>query len=215
MGKINKIKLTVIVIGALVGWFAVLAQFYLIIHHRTSSIPETIVRFFSYFTILTNSLVAVCYTGLIVAKYKKRFQFFSNPKTITAIAVYISIVGLVYNIILRYLWQPEGLQRLVDEALHSIAPVWFVLFWFFFVPKNKLKYKDFFPWLLYPLCYIIFILIRGAFSNFYPYPFIDVNNLGYVRVFLNSVGLTCAFAFVSLLFIFFGRRNNLAEAHPE
>lgn len=46
------------------GWFALLLQLYLIILHRVSSLPETIVRFFSFFTIQTNILVALCFTFL-------------------------------------------------------------------------------------------------------------------------------------------------------
>ena len=92
------------------GWFALIAQFYLIIVNRTASIPETIIRYFSFFTILTNLLVAVCFTSFLNKKQKSS-AFFSKITTLTAITVYILIVGIVYNVILRFLWKPEGCKK--------------------------------------------------------------------------------------------------------
>jgi len=54
-----------LLIGAVITWLAVLLQFYLTIENRIASIPETIIRFFSFFTILTNTLIAICFTVLL------------------------------------------------------------------------------------------------------------------------------------------------------
>lgn len=191
---------------SILGSFALAAQFYLIIANRTASIAETITRYFSFFTILTNLLVAICAITLLFWKGRRlQDTFFSRPKTITAITVYITVVGLVYNLILRFLWQPQGLQFVVDELLHTIIPVLFILFWLLCVPKSGLKTKDIFWWLVYPFFYIIYVLIRGAFSGFYPYPFINVSELGYNKVFLNSGMLVVLFVVFSLLFVYADR----------
>lgn len=130
-----------ITIGALMAWFAVVLQLYLIIKNRIRAIFDTIIQFFSYFTILTNILVAVCFTMLLLQSASTRKNLFTTPKVLTAVTVYILIVGLVYNIILRYLWKPEGMQLIADELLHSVNPVIFVLFWFIFVPKKSYNGK--------------------------------------------------------------------------
>jgi len=130
--KSLKLLLVIIVIS---GWFAIIAQFYLIIKNRVASIPETIIRFFSFFTILTNIFVALCCTLLLLNPNSGLRNFFSKQNTFTAIAVYITIVGVVYNLILRFLWKPEGLQWIVDELLHTAIPILFILLWFFFIPK--------------------------------------------------------------------------------
>ena len=96
-------------------------------------------------------------------------------------------------------WSPQGLQFVVDELLHSVVPVLFILFWFFFVPKDSLHWKGIFPWLLYPTLYCVFILVRGAFSGFYPYPFVNVTELGYGRVLLNAAGIVVVFLLIALL----------------
>ena len=66
---------------AIVSWFAVALQLYLIILNRVASLPETIVRFFSFFTIQTNILVAICFTFLWLKPKSKWGFFFRNLKT--------------------------------------------------------------------------------------------------------------------------------------
>ncbi len=127
-------------------------------------------------------------------------KFFSRPGVATAITVYIVIVGIVYNTVLRHLWHPAGLQLIADELLHSATPLMFLLYWLFFVDKGKLNLNTFY-WLIYPLVYFIWILIFGALSGFYPYPFINVTELGYNKVILHSGILTVGFLLLSLLFV--------------
>ena len=188
-------------IGTITTWFALGLQFYLIIANRTTSIPEAIVRFFSFYTILTNILVAICFTFLWLKPKSRWGIFFSHQKTLTAITIYITIVAIVYNLILRSTWNPHGLQRVADELLHLVGPIIFILYWFLFAPKVALQLKNIFPWLIYPLVYLLYILFRGSFAKYYPYPFIDVNILGYSKVLLNSMLLCIAFLFISLLFV--------------
>lgn len=184
----------------LLSWFALIGQFYLIILNRVTSVPETIIRYFSFFTILTNLLVAICCTILLTNSNSKIKSFFLKQNRLTAIAVYITIVGLVYNFILRFLWNPQGLQWIVDELLHSVIPLLFIVFWLLIVPKGKLHWKSVLAWLLYPLIYLVFVLLRGIPSSFYPYPFIDVDKIGYYKTFINSSGMLLAFLAISILF---------------
>lgn len=186
---------------SVIGWFAVFLQFYLIIENRVASVGETVIRFFSFFTILTNILVAICFTTLWLKPKNKWELFFLNNKTQTAITLYIVIVGLVYNLILRFLWAPAGLQKIADEILHSVIPLLVLLFWFLFTYKKNLVFRDILPWLLYPFLYLVYILIRGHFYNFYPYPFIDVNQLGYKTVLMNSFFMVLAFLIIGILLI--------------
>ena len=187
--------------GAFLAWAAVILQFILMLENRAFSVPETIVRFFSYYTIITNLLVACCFTALVCKRVEAKPRFFAKPQVLAATAVYITIVGAVYNIILRNLWAPEGLQRVVDELLHSVNPLYYLVFWIVFIPKAGLTWKHVFPWLIYPMVYFLFILVRGVVFDFYPYPFINVTELGWGKVLLNSAGITAAFVLMSLVII--------------
>lgn len=190
---------------AVLGWFALLAQLYLILQNGTGAVAEIIIRYFSFFTILTNLIAALCATVLLLKPKSRCGDFFSKPSTLTAITVYITIVGMVYNVILRFLWQPQGLQYITDELLHTVIPVLFIILWLLYVPKSGLKYKNASPWLLYPFVYIIYIAIRGEITGEYPYPFIDVGQLGYSKMLVNCGGLVVAFLGLSLLLIAIGK----------
>ena len=188
-------------VAATIGWLALGLQFYLLLLNRITSVPEAITRFFSFYTILTNILVSLCFTILLLKPNDTLGKFFSKSKTSTAIAVYITIVGLVYNTILRFTWSPEGLQRVVDEVLHVVVPLLFLLYWFLFATKTGLLWKNVFSWLLYPLVYVTCVLFRGALAGFYPYPFLDANVLGYRKVFINCAELLCVFLAMSLFLV--------------
>lgn len=198
-------KRTFSILIALLGWFAVVAQYFLMIENRVTTISETSIRFFSYFTILTNSLCAIYFTSISLLKPG---QVPSSKQTslLTPITVYITVVGLVYQIVLRPLWEPQGMQRIVDELLHSIIPAAIIVFWYFFGAIKDVKYSNAFSWLIYPIVYLILILIRGHFSAFYPYPFIDVLKFGFNEVLKNTVFLMLLFVSLSLLFIFIGKK---------
>lgn len=190
---------------AAVGWFALALQFRLIF---AVNIPagvanaETVVRFFSYFTILTNVMAALVLTGTALGH---RGTFFARPSVQTAVASYITIVGVVYGVILSGLWAPTGPQWLADRLLHYATPALYVLFWLFFVQKGTLQFRDSLWWLLFPLCYIVYVLARGSLSGFYPYPFIDVGKLGYSQVLINSAGMFVAFLVSGLVYVALGK----------
>lgn len=192
-------------LGSLIGWFALIAQFYLIILNRSLSLIATIVQYFSFFTILTNLLVALCFTVLYLKPKSGSLTLFLKPKLQAALTVYIIVVGIVYNIILRQIWEPQGLQMWVDELLHSVIPILFLLYWLLYGDKKELQWKDAFLWLAYPLVYSAYILIRGFFTNLYPYPFIDVNTLGYPQVLINSLLLYLFFLVLSLILVALGK----------
>jgi hypothetical protein len=55
-------------------------------------------------------------------------------------------------------------------------------------------------WLAYPLAWLVYTLVRGASTDWYPYPFVNVDQLGYdgvlVRCVFLCVGITLAAAAV-------------------
>ena len=183
-----------------IALFSVILQLYLMIENRVADVPETVIRFFSFFTILTNLLVGIYFSVLINSNNFKT-SFFYKLFSVTSVTIYIFIVGLVYQIALRHIWQPAGLQRLVDELLHSIIPILVVLYWYFYENKNNLKYSDVWFWLIYPIVYLIFILIRGQISGYYPYPFLNIPAIGSVSTLINIIILIITFGIISLLFV--------------
>ncbi|MFC3940353.1 hypothetical protein CCU68_17225 [Pseudomonas gingeri NCPPB 3146 = LMG 5327] len=191
-------------IAALLGWLALLLQLYLILASRwqgDKSLLGGVDIFFSYFTVLTNILVAIVLTCAATSGDSALRRFFLKPTVQTGVAAAIVVVGLAYNLLLRETWSPEGLQWWADELLHDVMPVLFVIYWWFCVPKGTLHWRDLWPWLLYPLVYFIYALVRGHFVGSYPYPFIEVDKLGYPQVFINALMILVGFVVVSLVLI--------------
>lgn len=179
---------TLSIIGCLLGWFAVVGQLVLIIMNRQADVFETLIRFLSYFTILTYILVALYFTSQIVGL--NVLNFLRNNSALLAITTFILIVGLVYQIVLRAIWQPSGFQMLIDELLHSVIPVYVLMYWFLYINRLGIIPLKLLGWLLFPFGYFVLVMIRGYVSNYYPYPFIDVSIIGYVNSFTNFIMLT-------------------------
>lgn len=196
MNKISTTQKAFEITGFFLGWISVFAQFVLIIQNREAEILETVVRFFSFFTILTNILVALFFTAKIFKSFGNRFEILNKKTTFIAITTFIFVVGLVYQVVLRAIWKPTGVQFLVNELLHSVIPVLFLIYWFLFSPKEKIKIKEVILWLLYPLFYLGFVLSRGLMSNFYPYPFLNISEIGIAQVLINSFLITVVILFV-------------------
>ena len=187
-----KMKRKLAILFAIIAWFAVIVQFYIMIENRVSSISETVIRFFSFFTILTNIIVATYFSSQ--ATKSKVSGFFDQPGRLTAVTVYILVVGLVYQFVLRQVWVPTGMQKVVDELLHSVTPIITLIYWFLYEKKKMVKWSEVPNWLIYPAVYLIYILFRGNFSGFYPYPFVNVPEIGIQQTLVNSF-------FVLILFL--------------
>ncbi len=193
---------------AAAAWYAVVSQYFLMLDARVVDILETTIRFFSYFTILTNIIVAIYFTAVVIQGKKSRRRLLSGPGALTAITGYITIVGLIYQIALRHLWQPEGEQWVVDELLHTVIPIAVIFFWYFNESSFPIRFQQIGVWLIYPLVYFVVILIRGGFSNFYPYPFVSVSELGLTRVLINGGCLVILYIILSVLYIWLHARSN-------
>ena len=201
--------------AAAFAWFAILLQYYLTITKPGAPLLEATVRYFSFFTILTNILVALALTLPWLSPGSSLGQFFTRPSVRTAILTYIIIVAVIYHYLLAKLWNPQGLQLLADTIEHVVTPALYVIDWVLFVPKGTIRWKSALVWLVYPLVYAAYSLIHGAVTGFYPYPFINVAEFGYDKILLNMGALVFVFLALGLALILIDRRigrNNRVKA---
>ncbi|WP_192558912.1 Pr6Pr family membrane protein [Pseudomonas allokribbensis] len=190
--------------AAVLGWAGLGIQLYLIFFARLSvgaSLLGGLVSFFSYFTVITNTLVAVVLTCAVTDRESAARRWFLQPWVSSGIAVSIAVVGLAYSLLLRHLWHPQGWQFIADELLHDVMPLLFLAYWWFCMPKGSLRLKHLPLWLIYPLVYFAYALLRGHLLGAYAYPFIDVALLGYPQVFVNAGGILLGFVLIALLVI--------------
>ena len=207
-----------ITLAAVLGWAGLSIQLYLIFFARWNfgaSLLGGLVSFFSYFTVLSNTLVATVLTCAATSRESAARRWFLQPWVSSGIAVSIVVVSLAYNLLLRHLWHPEGWQCLADELLHDVMPLLFLVYWWRCVPKGRLRVGHIGLWVIYPLVYFAYSLLRGHVLAVYPYPFIDVEKLGYPQVFINAGGLLVGFFLIALLLIgwdrWLGRRVKVLD----
>ena len=200
---------------ALLAWCALAAQTDLTIHRmalRGFDTIEVIGRLTAYLTNLTVLLVALTFTCVALRVRAWPGRFLSAPATVSAVTVYIVFVGITYNLLLRHLWTPHGYRALLNESLHSLIPLLCAAYWLLYVPRFALTARELPAWLAYPLGYLAVTLWRGSETDFYPYPFIDVGQLGYTQVLVNSALLLIAFLTLMAFFITMNTRRRPAVA---
>lgn len=190
------------VVGASLGWFAIISQYCL--STSEGGLISGTITYFGFFTILGNILVALAFTFPLFPG-SSAGTFFNRPGVRTAIGVYILVVGVIFYLLLRKLFHPTGLGYYVNILLHYVMPPLYLLDWAVFVPKSELTFRQIPLWLIFPLVYAVATLLHGAVSGYYPYPFLNVASNGYPVVFINIGRLTLLFVIVSAGFVAAGR----------
>ncbi len=194
--------------AAATGWMALALQFVLLVGNPAPpSAPVSVINFFSYFTILTNIIAAAALTASVIADSR---AFLNAPSVRAAIAVYIFIVGIIYHLLLRELWDPQGWQLLADRLLHYAMPALFLLDWAIFGPRRGLSFAMIPRWLVYPAFYGAYAIARGALTGFVVYPFLDAAAKGYAQVFATMAAMLAGFAATGAIFIMVSRLLPLA-----
>lgn len=202
---------------SVVGWFALVLQFVIVLTSQANellSVPERIIRYFSFFTILTNMIVAVTTSSIAFFPASRPCRLLAKPTSQAAVATYITIVGLVYSLFLRSVWDPVGWQAVADHLLHDFVPLAYVVYWIAFAPKSDIGWIDALKWLAYPLVYVSYSLTRGAIVDWYPYWFVDVTQLGYRTALTNTGLVLLAFLIVGVFFVIFAKLFSRASIRP-
>lgn len=189
---------------AVLVWVTLLLQFYLSVRmslDRGQSALHGVAMYFSFFTVLTNIVVALVLTLPFLAPSSRIGKFCASVDSIAGVAVNIALVSITYNLLLRNVWNPQGLQLLADILLHDIVPILFVVFAWLCAKDGTPTFAARVRWALWPVVYFVFAMVRGAVSGFYPYPFINATTLGYSGVLVNAIAILVAyFAIAAILF---------------
>ena len=181
-----------------IGWFTLVGHY---VNRPALHSLGGLVDYLSYFTILSNTLVAAILTAAALAPSSRAGRFLLSPPVAMAAAVYITITALVFHFLLAHLYDLHGWTATYTHLLHYVLPPAYVLFWLVCVPKGTLRLASV-PWMMLPpLVYAAWTLVHGAATGFYPYPFVDVAKLGYGAVLVHVAGFVVVFAFMGLLYV--------------
>jgi hypothetical protein len=144
--------------------------------------PERILQFFSYFTIQSNILLGLIAVTL-VANPARDGRVWRVLRLDSVLG--ITVTGVIYMAVLRGEVELEGVRAATNAGLHYVAPVAGILGWLLFGPRGRIGRHTLRWALVWPLAWIGYTLILGAIIDWYPYPFVNVIENGYGRVFVN------------------------------
>jgi hypothetical protein len=158
-----------------------------------------------FFTIQSNLLLAAVGVVSVVAALRRRPQ--PSGWVVAGATFFVTITFAIYNTVL----EPGGGEGAVllfsgrpsSDLLHVVAPVLAVVDWVAFRPHPGVRARRSLLWLAYPVAYLAFVLVRGVLTSaapHYPYPFVDVDTIGYGGVARSFAVLVPTFAVLALAF---------------
>ena len=103
------------------------------------------------------------------------------------------MTGIVHFTLLRPLLDLEGADYVADKLLHMVVPVLAIIGWALFGPRPRVERSAQIWSIAWPLAYLGYVLVVGAASGWYPYPFLDVDEKGWGHVLGAAVGITVLF----------------------
>lgn len=142
-----------------------------------------------FFTLWTTTLVALL--SLILAASGRESA--TGVSAFAAATLFALMVGVAFHVLLSERYNPRGLWAYTNLALHYAIPSATGLVWLLAAPKGRLGYGAPLLWLLFPLTYLVFVLLRGEATGRYPYFFLDIGAYGPRQVALNAAGLCAGF----------------------
>lgn len=155
-------------------------------------------NFFSFFTIQSNILAASVFvvTGIagLTRTHGSQLAWIRGAATF-----YMATTGIIYVLLLSGL--EASLQTpipWVNAVLHYITPVAVLGDWLVHRPKRNITVREAAAWLIFPALYVVYSLVRGNISGWYPYPFLNPDRQGYAAVAVTCFVITLGLIGLSL-----------------
>jgi len=194
----------------LVAVFALVLQLYLVATGDnildssavTTARPEQVRRFFCYFTIQSNVLVAV--STFLIVRGRIESQVFRVVRLASLVG--ITVTGIVAAIALPPSPSYTTGSLICDRLLHIVVPVLTFVGWAVFGPRGKVTREDLLPALIWPVLWLVATLALGPLVDWYPYPFLDVGSIGLGRTLLNCAVIALLFLALAALALWADRR---------
>ncbi|HRF28419.1 MAG TPA: Pr6Pr family membrane protein [Candidatus Saccharibacteria bacterium] len=136
-------------------------------------------NFFSFFTILSNIIAGVylIYFG-VTNNHSQRSQVIRGGVTL-----YMLMTGVIFAILLAGLENVRLTAVPWDNlVLHYVMPFVLVIDWLMSPPKEEITQKESLTWIVVPVAYVVYTLMRGSLVDWYPYPFLNPTLSSYGQV---------------------------------
>ncbi|CUR62214.1 putative Integral membrane protein [metagenome] len=195
---------------AAVAWFALVFQLVLVVSGEAILVeddPPGLVartyRYFAYFTIQSNFLVAL--TSTVLARHPREDRVGWRAARLAGL-VGITVTALVYFVLLRGLIELEGANWLADALLHMVVPALALVVWAWVGPRPRIGRREVAYALVWPVAWLVWTLIVGQVDGWVPYPFLDAGEDGWGAVGTACTGITILFLLLLAVYAWLDRR---------
>lgn len=154
--------------------------------------PET----YHYFTIQSNFFILIWLILAVIYDIKEIPLVKLNGMIRGAILLYLTITFLVNLLLLG-----GGYPNFTNYVHHYIIPIGTLMDWYFTEKEVHYEWRYLGFWLIYPILYMIISLIVGNFTGFYPYFFLNINQIGISMVIVWIAILVVVFVVIGSLLI--------------
>lgn len=161
---------------------------------------------FSFFTIVMNTLVALCLLARTTL-FEQRLALFRQPSIVGTAIAGILIVMIVYHRLLSATHNPEGISVFTNICLHYIVPIVFPLWWYFGGRTGDMNWALVPKMVIIPLLYLVWVFARGAIINEYPYGFLNIAERGIAGVAPVLIAITALFLIFGSFIVFLDKRT--------
>lgn len=161
-------------------------------------------NFFSYYTILSNLFAGAVL--LMAAALPDTNRALITLRFISV--VNMTLVGIVFVSLLRET-DLGNLLPWVNIVHHYLMPCVVLVDWLVDPPRGRLARSHVFMALSFPLAYLVYSLIRGQMTGWYPYPFLNPSVAGGTAgVTMYIAGITVVFCVVGSALLFVANRRS-------
>ncbi|MEV0794216.1 Pr6Pr family membrane protein [Kribbella sp. NPDC050459] len=157
-------------------------------------------RLFSFFTIQSNLIVLAVAVGLTLRPARDG-ALWRVVRLDSLLGIVIT--GLVFAIVLAPQVDLTGWALAATIGFHYISPWATLAAWLVLGPRPRLTWQAVGYAFVWPIAWLVYIFTQGAFTDWYPYPFLDVTDLGLATALRNAglvlvLGLALAAGFKTL-----------------
>ncbi len=142
-----------------------------------------------YYTNLSNFAVFIWISYIMVKMVKNQKESKNDYSVKFSVMMGIMVTFIIYNTLLgnpftRDYWHLSNVLK------HTLIPLLMFYDYLKYTPHKKIRFSDTYKSLIFPLLYFVYAMIRGLFTNQYPYFFVDPTGIGYTGVISYLIVLT-------------------------
>lgn len=194
-------------VNAVVAWTGVALQAWLTIanvypasggrpgeidYHNADGLLGTLGHTFDFFTFFTNwANIVVAVVMTLLALDPHRDSFWLRATRLTGLLM-ITVTALVYAVLLGPGAVNVGWQVPMNTLMHQVTPALTLIVWLVVGPRGWTRWRYVPAALVIPVAWIVWMLVRGAVIDGYPYGIVNVHDHGYATVLTNVGGILVA-----------------------